>query len=113
MYTTVPLTTDRGWKAVVKSWIGRDDQMGPADNQARQRYNELIREKYGHSGQLFRHRRRRVDAAAGAGRAGLRRRDVLRAQWSVDWQRPGHLNDLGARLAAAEFIRVVAASETS
>ncbi len=53
LYTTVPLSTDRGWKSIVKSWIGRDDQMGPADNIARERYNELVRARYGASGRLF------------------------------------------------------------
>lgn len=112
VYTTVPLTTDRGWKAVVKSWIGRDDQMGPADNQARQRYNELIREKYGHSGQLFdiaavESTLQQEPAERGSGDETYY---VLNGPLAAD---PGHLNDLGARLAAAEFIRVVAASETS
>lgn len=107
VYTTVPLSTDRDWKAIVKSWIGRDDQMGPADNVARQRYNELIRERYGRSGRLFDiaaveatildiPMQRSVDG---------RKYYVLNGALASD---PGHLNELGARVAAAEFIRVVA-----
>lgn len=107
VYTTVPLTTDRGWKATVKSWIGQDDQMGPADNLARQRYNELVRARYGASGRLF-------DIAAVeatmAGSPTRRHSDaqeyfVLNGALAAD---PGHLNDLGSRAAAAELIRVVA-----
>lgn len=107
VYTTVPLSTDRGWKATIKSWIGSDDQMGPADNLSRQRYNELVRARFGASGRLF-------DIAAVeatiADTPTLRNADgqdyyVLNAALAAD---PGHLNDLGARVAATEFIRVVA-----
>lgn len=107
IYTTVPLTTDHSWKQTVKSWIGRDDQMGPADNVARQRYNELIRERYGDSGRLF-------DIAAVESTADTepteRSHDgttyyVLNRGLAAD---PGHLNELGARVAAAEFIDILA-----
>lgn len=107
IYTTVPLTTDHGWRQTLKSWIGRDDQMGPADNVARQRYNELIREQYGDSGRLF-------DVAAVESTADTEPTErihdgttyyVLNQGLAAD---PGHLNELGSRLVAAEFIGVVA-----
>ncbi len=107
VYSTVPLSTDRGWKSTVKSWIGQNDQMGPADNVARQRYNELIRERYGSSGRLF-------DIAAveaTVADAPMQRNAhgqiyyVLNAALAAD---PGHLNELGSQLAAGELIRIVA-----
>lgn len=109
LYTTVPLSTDRGWKANLKAFVGRDDQMGPADNVVRQQYNELVRAEYADTGRLF-------DIAAvestmatdpterGTGDAPYY---VLNAALSSD---AGHLNELGARAAAGELIRVVAAA---
>lgn len=110
LYATAPLSTDRGWKQVVKAWIGRDDQMGPADNLARQRYNELVRQRYGDTGRLF-------DIAAVestiADAPTSRQLDgatyyVLNQGFAAD---PGHLNPLGSRAAGAEFIRLVAAQK--
>jgi len=109
LYTTVPLTTDRGWKPTIKSWIGDNDHMGPADNLARQRYNELVRLRFGSTGRLF-------DIAAVEAtlaqnpterHTGSQVYYVLNQALAAD---PGHLNDLGAGLAATELIRVVAAS---
>lgn len=103
LYTTVPLSTDWSWKQVVKSWIGRNDQMGPADNVAREQYNQLIRDKYADSGRLF-------DIAAVEATLGqdpMRRTDggetyyVLNPQLASD---AGHLNELGQRAAAVAFI---------
>lgn len=107
VYTTVPLTTDRGWKATVKSWIGQDDQMGPADNVARQRYNELVRQRFASTGRLF-------DIAAvesTMSTAPMTRVEggqtfyVLNGALASD---AGHLNDLGSRIAATELIQLVA-----
>lgn len=106
LYTTVPLSTDRGWKSVVKSWLGRDDQMGPADNIARERYNELVRVRYGSSGRLF-----DIAAIEATMKDAPTLRDsngqayyVLNDALAAD---PGHLNEFGSRLAAVELIRVV------
>jgi hypothetical protein len=111
LYATVPLSTDRGWKAIVKSWIGRDDQMGPADNIARERYNDLVRARYGSSGRLF-----DIAAVEATMSVAPTRRDsdgrtyyVLNDALAAD---PGHLNELGSRLAAAELIRVVAGARS-
>ncbi len=106
LYTTVPLTTDWSWKQVLKSWIGQDDQMGPADNVARERYNRLIRERYGSSGRLF-------DIAAVEAtmvQDPMSRKDgdqtyyVLNSRLASD---AGHLNELGQRAAAVAFIDAV------
>jgi hypothetical protein len=109
LYTTVPVTADRNLKARIKAVLGRDDGMGPDDNRARQRYNELIREQYGMSGRLF-------DIAAVESTmqtSPTRRGDgdgtyyVLNDDLRSD---RGHLNEQGAEAAAAEFVRVVAAN---
>lgn len=110
IYTTVPLTTDRNWKQTVKSWIGRGDRMGPADNVARERYNRLVRQRYGDSGRLF-------DIAAVEATMGnsptARTRDgstyyVLHKGLAAD---PGHLNALGSRVAAAHLVSLVAGQD--
>jgi hypothetical protein len=109
LYATVPLTTDRSWKANLKALIGRDDQAGPADNIARQRYNELVRERYGDSGQLF-------DIAAIE--ATIAQRPAVRTDGGTEYfvlnralaSDAGHLNALGAEAAAAELVRVVSAN---
>lgn len=107
VYATVPLTTDRSWKAVLKSWAGIDDQMGPADNLARQRYNALIREKYASTGRLFdiaaiEATSRQVSTTRESGESTF---FVLNPALSSD---AGHLNELGGKAAAAELVRVVA-----
>lgn len=105
LYTTVPLTADRNWKSKVKAAVGRDDEMGPADNVARERYNAMIREKYAATGRL-------VDiAAAEAEGTGERRQDgrpyyVLNENLTYD---RGHLNEAGSTAVAAELLKVVAA----
>lgn len=109
IYATVPLTTDRGWKARVKAVLGRDRRNGPADNVARYRYNTKVRQKYGDSGRLF-------DIAAVeatlATEPMLRRRrtesyEVLNAALSSD---SGHLNERGSWAAAVALLRAIAAS---
>jgi hypothetical protein len=108
IYTTVPLTTDRDWKSTIKYWLGRDDHMGPADNLARERYNELIRRQYRDTGRLF--DIASIEATMSSSptqrQSGEAIYYVLNAGLAVD---PGHLNQLGASLAGAEFVRVIAA----
>ncbi|MFE6646403.1 SGNH/GDSL hydrolase family protein [Nocardioides sp. NPDC057772] len=105
LYTTAPLTSDRNWKSKVKAALGRDDQMGPADNIARERYNAMIREKYAATGRL-------VDiAAAEAEGTGERSQDgatyyVLNENLTFD---RGHLNEAGSEVVAAELLKMVAA----
>ncbi|MDH2414810.1 hypothetical protein [Nocardioides sp. CER19] len=109
LYTTAPLTADRNVKAKIKAVLGRDDGMGPDDNRARQRYNELIREEYGMSGRLF-----DIAAVESTMQATPTRRGdgdgtyyVLNDNLRSD---RGHLNEQGAEAAAAEFVRVVSAN---
>lgn len=112
VYSTVPLTTDRSWKAVVKSWVGIDDQMGPADNLARQRYNTMIRQRYGESGRLF-----DIAALESAGTSPAMSRQhegetffVLDQALSSD---AGHLNEAGSLVAAAELVKLIAGTLAS
>ncbi len=107
LYATVPVTTDRGLRATISSWLDPDDAMGPTDNIARHRFNELVRERFAGSGRLF-------DIAAveaAMSQAPTRRLApggeyyVLHPAFSSD---PGHLNEAGSRAVAAEFVRLVA-----
>ena len=109
VYTTVPLTTDRSWKAKVKAAIGSPDRRGPADNLVRHRYNTLVRERYGSSGRLFDIAgvEATLDREPMLRRLGGQGYHVLNRDLASD---AGHLNAEGARAAAAEFVRVVAAS---
>lgn len=56
LYTTAPLTTDRGWldnaKASLKLWLGRAASNLP-ENIVRERYNALVRQQYRDSGRLL------------------------------------------------------------
>lgn len=107
LYSTVPVTTDRSAKSRLKAALGRDNGMGPADNLARRRYNDLIRERFAATGRLF-------DIAAvtaAPDRPGRRHRGqryaVLDGRLARD---AGHLNDPGAAAVAAALVRVVARS---
>lgn len=106
---TVPLARDPGWKGVVKSWLGKNNDMGPADNVARQTFNQLLRERYAGTGRLF-----DIAAVEAAMDQAPTRRSrggteyyVLHEAFSSD---PGHLNALGSRAAAAELVRTLAAN---
>lgn len=108
LYTTVPLTTDRTWKSTIRTWLQGDDQMGPPDNVVRAQYNQLVRDRFSGSGRLF-------DVAAVE--ATLDGDPMVRSLAGEPYEAlnqalssdAGHLNDLGARLAAAELVKVVAA----
>lgn len=52
LYMTVPLTTEPGWKSKIKGLVGRGSS-STADNAARERFNNLVREAYGDTGRLF------------------------------------------------------------
>ncbi len=111
IYTTVPLTVDPGWvsavKSTVKVWLGRADSTTPA-NQVRERYNALIRERYGDTGRLY-------DIAAGEASLGdgdfnARDRDgttylVMNPDLAADDGE--HLNEQGSRQLAGQFVQVV------
>lgn len=109
LYCTVPLTTDRSWKGTIKAALGRNNHAGPADNLARDQFNNLVRTRYADTKRLF--DIAAVEAAPG-GPATTRKHkgrhySVLNKALSSDG---GHLNAAGARAAAAELVRLVAAA---
>lgn len=109
LYATVPLATARDLKATVTSWFGRDAGMGPEDNVARQRFNAALREHVAGTGLLF-------DIAAVE--SGMDQSVPARSHDGQDYYvlddsfatDPGHLNEAGARAAAAELVRVIDAT---
>ncbi|WP_203137809.1 hypothetical protein [Microbacterium sp. JZ31] len=109
LYTTVPLTTDRGLRASIKALLGRPDRAGPLDNAVRARYNELVRERYGDTGRLFDIAavETTVDGAPTTRTLEAETYHVLNAAYAAD---NGHLNAVGARAAAGALIEVVAAN---
>lgn len=109
LYATVPLTRDRDWKGVLKSWVGQDGGMGPEDNVARHSFNEMLRAHPAADG-------RAVDIAAVEAAVDqaptLRTHDgqeyyVLHEYLSAD---PGHPNDIGSHALAVAFMSAVAAN---
>jgi hypothetical protein len=104
---TVPLSSQRDFKRRIKSVLGRDTGMGPADNVARERLNALIREQFGAQRRLF-----DIAAAQSTGPDGQRPSYVhggaayyaMLDEYSAD---PGHLNAVGSEAAAAAFLAVV------
>lgn len=107
VHATVPLTSDRSWKARTKALLGRGDQRGPADNLARERYNARMRERCGDAGIMF-------DIAAVEATIQQQpmvrhlngeRYFVLNRALSSD---AGHLNNVGSVAAANEFVSAVA-----
>ncbi|WP_448258207.1 hypothetical protein [Microbacterium aurum] len=109
LYATVPLTAARDLKATVKSWLGRDEGMGPEDNIARQQFNSALRDRFGGTGLLFDIAavEAGIDQGVAPSAQGGNGYYVLHDSFAAD---PGHLNDAGARAAASEFVRVVASA---
>ncbi len=113
LYVTTPIMTDQtGTKARVKAFLGRGDGSGPADNAARERFNALMRQEYAGTGRL-------IDLAAAESTAP----DGRRVTGSFEGQTyyalypgyasdPGHLNDVGSQVAAAEMLKVIAAAQS-
>lgn len=108
LFVTTPLTTQStGWKARVKDLLGRPDG-NAADNVARERYNNLMRDAYGSTGRLF--DLAAVESTAADGTRVTGQYDgstyyALAPQWASD---PGHLNAAGAQVAAAALLATVA-----
>jgi hypothetical protein len=94
-------------KARIKSLLTRQLPSDPADNMARERYNTLVRERYGASGRLFdiaRVESTTPSAERTTGEYEGRTYYALDRELAAD---PGHLNDTGAERVAEEFVRVV------
>lgn len=109
LYTTVPLTTDRGLRASIKALLGRPDRAGPLDNAVRARYNQLVRDRYAGTGRLFDIAavETTVDGTPTTRTLEAQTYQVLNRAYAAD---NGHLNEIGARAAAGALIEVVAAN---
>lgn len=105
---TAPLTTEDGVRQAAKNLLGRT-----SDNTARESYNALVRAEYGQSGRLF-------DIAA----IESTRPDGSRVSRSADAQvhfalysgyasDEGHLNSVGAKRAAGEFLATVSRASST
>lgn len=111
VYTTVPLSTEATWKSRLKAAITRSIPPYTADNIAREQYNSMVRERYGSTGRLFdiaRVESTRADGSRVQGERDGREYFSLDQRIAAD---SGHLNDDGARLAADEFVRLVASQQ--
>ncbi len=109
VHVTTPLTTEPDLKARVKSVLGRNDGMGPADNAARERFNSLMRREY-HDDHLFDLAALESTAPDGTrvgGKHGGQAYFALYDGYAAD---PGHLNAAGSHIAAAELLRLIARS---
>ena len=107
VYATVPLTTDPGLLSTLKSWVKGTSGSSQADNVARERLNELIRHEY--SGQhLFDLAAAESTAPDGGRASGTHDGRLYFRLYDGYASDPGHLNDDGARVAAAAWLRSVA-----
>jgi hypothetical protein len=107
LHATTPLTTDPGWGSRVKKLLGRDPHLGPPDNEARERLNELIRREYRGDRllDLAAIESTAPDGSRSAGETSGRRYYSLYRGYAAD---PGHLNEAGAAIAAAHLLHLVA-----
>jgi len=102
---TAPLTAvQSGLKARVKRLLGRAPD-GVAANARRTEFNALLRARFGPQGRLF-DLARCESATAGAERFQGRPVETLDPALTSDG---GHLNELGARRVAAQFVKFLAA----
>lgn len=103
---TAPLTTvQTGPKALVKRLLRRAPD-GWAENARRESFNAVLRERYGDSRRLF---DLAAIEAAGSG-VGFRSGGVPSLDPALTSD-GGHLNDRGARLVAAQFLRFLAGAK--
>lgn len=109
VHVTVPLTTERGPLSRLRARLGGSDRFGPAENLARERLNARIRDTYA-ADRLF-----DLAAVESTRPDGTRVRGshagsdyfALHDGYAADL---GHLNAAGAEVAAAAWLRAVAAA---
>ncbi len=107
LHVTTPLTTEPGLKWKIKKLLGREAEIGPADNAAREEMNALMRQEYD-ADRLF-------DLAAlestdpdGSRLSGSHDGQDYYALVSAYAADPGHLNEGGSEIAAARLLHLVA-----
>jgi len=102
---TSPLTTVQdGWKATVKRLSGRTPS-GYAENASREKFNTILRERYGRDGRLFDLAAIEAETAAPHDYQG-KPLATLDPALSSDG---GHLNEGGERLVASRLLKFLAA----
>ena len=107
LHVTTPLSTDPGWKSKVKKLIGKDSHMGPADNLARQRLNDLMRSEYP-ADRLFDLAAIESTAPDGARSDGTTSGQTYYSLYEGYAADAGHLNEAGASVAAAHLLHLIA-----
>jgi hypothetical protein len=107
VHVTVPVMTEPGLLSRLKSWLTRSSRNGPAENAARERLNALIRREYAgdHLFDLAAIESTAPDGSRSAGTYQDQRYYRLYDGYAAD---SGHLNDEGARVAAAAWLQAIA-----
>ena len=107
IHMTVPLTTEPNFKSKVKALLGRGDQLGPAENVAREQLNAKIRTEYAddHLFDLAVVESTQPDGTQTSGRYDDQGYHALYTGYASD---PGHLNTLGSEVAATAFLKAIA-----
>jgi hypothetical protein len=107
VHVTVPLMTEPGQLSKLKSRLIGRARYGAADNAARERLNTLIRRAYA-GDRLFDLAAVESTAPDGRRTAGTYREQRYYHLYQGYAADPGHLNDEGARIAAAAWLHAVA-----
>lgn len=111
VHVTTPLTTrERGIKTLAKGLIGRP-RRGYEDNLVRERYNRLLRDRYGSQGLVFDLARVESTLPDGARLDYMLKGQTYYALAPEYTSDGGHLNESGRRRAAAELLRFLASVE--
>lgn len=104
---TVPVTAERRIDQKVRALLGRQDGLGPEQNEARYRFNSLIRAEYAASGRLF--DIAAIESTTPDGRrvstGGPATTEALHRGYASD---PGHLNTDGGTIAAEALAATLA-----
>lgn len=115
LHATAPLTVEPGLttalKSTAKAWL-RGRLYSPPENQVRERYNALVRAKYGDTGRLLDiaawealQSDGTLTAKASGGGTFLSLNPALASDGA-------HLNDLGAKQLAGAFLHLIAAQKS-
>ena len=107
LHVTTPLSTDPSWRYRIRQLAGRDPHLGPADNLARQRLNDLMRREYPADRvfDLAAIESTAPDGSRSGGTSSGQRYYALYDGYASD---AGHLNEAGAAIAAAHLLHLIA-----
>jgi hypothetical protein len=107
IYVTVPLTTEQGTLSKLKSVLTGSKGFRPADNTARERLNALIRREYA-GRHLFDLAAIESTAPDGSRAAGIYQGQRYYRLYNAYASDSGHLNAVGARVAATAWLKAIA-----